>query len=83
MLKRGLSNSLVGMKVRQEQEHSPSGCRPWLKNVCAQALYRLKKNLKNKAWVATLLIDITGDCNVRAHAPLEEEKRVIQSRRES
>ena len=35
MLKQGFSNSLVGVKARQKLEHSPSGCRPRLKNVCA------------------------------------------------
>ena len=35
MLKPGLSNSLVGVKAHQTQEHSTSGWRPWLKNVRA------------------------------------------------
>ena len=35
MLKRGLPISLVWVKARQNQEHSPSGCRPWLGNIYA------------------------------------------------
>ena len=38
MLKQGLPNSLVDVKVRQKQLLSPSGRLSRLKNVCAQAL---------------------------------------------
>ena len=48
------------MKARQKQEYWPSGCRQWLKNVCAfklkSSLITLMLNLRGKsaAYISTL-----------------------------